>query len=388
MYQQLSFIDSGKPEPRLPMGYQPVVPEHFHPERIYLSKGSLSSNDRKRFVERICRCFGDAEVIERLDTAHNKIDLGEPDPLARHRKGKRTLVFGELGDSVRFSSEEQNTCPNYWHFSPYSFCPYGCKYCYLAGTPGVWFSPTVKIYVNLPEIIQKIDATANRLAEPTAFYLGKLQDGLALDPLTAYSTVLAPFFARHRYARQIILTKSADVGRLLDLDHGGHTILSWSINPPEVVRRSEENVPSVDDRLNAMQRCAEHEYPVRAVMMPMIPVEDWEDIYADFVRRLLGAVRLERLTLGGICSYRNASHLMERKWGKANDVSNLTRSQSTSSDGRLRYKGDVRARMYGHVIRIAREIRPDLELALCLEEHHVWQAVGLTDCMGRCNCVL
>ncbi len=110
-----------------------------------------------------------------------------------------------------------------------------------------------------------------------------------------------------------------------------------------------------------------------------------EDIYADFVRRLLVAVRLERLTLGGICSYRNASHLMERKWGKANDVSDLTRSQSTSPDGRLRYEHGIRARMYSHVIRIAREIRPDLELALCLEEYHLWQTVGLTDCMGRCT---
>ncbi len=78
MYQQLSLIDSGKSEPRLPVDYQPVVPEHFEPERIYLSKGSLSSEDRKRFVERICRCLGDAEVIERLDRPHNKIDLGEP----------------------------------------------------------------------------------------------------------------------------------------------------------------------------------------------------------------------------------------------------------------------------------------------------------------------
>ena len=40
---------------------------------------------------------------------------------------------------------------------------------------------------------------------------------MALDPLTAYSTVFVPFFAAHPFARQVILTKSADVGWLLPL---------------------------------------------------------------------------------------------------------------------------------------------------------------------------
>ncbi len=92
------------------------------------------------------RVYPEAKVMECLDTPHNRIDLSENDNLALHRRGKQTLVFGELKNAVRFSEEEGNACPNYWHFSPYGFCPYGCKYCYLAGTQGVKFSPTVKIY--------------------------------------------------------------------------------------------------------------------------------------------------------------------------------------------------------------------------------------------------
>jgi len=36
----------------------------------------------------------------------------------------------------------------------------------------------------------------------------------------------------------------------------------------------------------------------------------------------------------------------------------------------------------------AREVRPDLELALCLEEPSVWRALDLHRRLGRCNCVL
>ena len=272
-------------------------------------------------MERICHLYPEAEVKECLDIPHNRIELNETDTLALHRAGKRTLVFGELKTAVRFSEEEGNTCPNYWHFSPYGFCPYGCKYCYLAGTQGVKFSPTVKIYVNLPEILEEIDRIALRLREPTAFYLGKLQDALALDPLTAYSTVLVPFFAEHPYARLTLLTKSTNIDRLLELEHRGHTILSWSVNPPEVCNIFEENVPSVEERLEAMRRVVSSGYPVRAVMMPIIPIEGWQGIYTTFTERLVKTVPLQRLTLGGVCIYKGARNLMERKMGLDNAIS-------------------------------------------------------------------
>ncbi len=372
----------------LPMRYDPSPPEHFDVETIILSKGSLDTPERESFVRRICDAYPNAEIVEHLDTPHNRIDLGETDLLHLYEKGKRTLLFGELKTAVRFSEEKGNTCSNYWHFSVYGYCPYMCKYCYLAGTPGVRFSPTVKIYVNLGEILSEIDRKANGLQEPVAFYLGKLQDGLALDPLTAYSTKLVPFFAGHRYARQIILTKSASVERLLDLEHGGHTILSWSLNPPEICRRYEQNVPSVEARIRAMRLCAERGYPVRAVIMPVIPHGDWETLYAHFVSDLLSRVRLERLTLGGICIYPNALTLLERRLGKDNIISSSLKGRRPLGDGRARYAAEMRARFYGHIIDTARNIRPDLTIGLCLEEPMVWEMVENADGYGRCNCVL
>ena len=372
----------------LPAAHVPSAPQHFDVETIILSKGSLDTPERESFVRGICDVYPKAEIVELLDTPHNRIDLGETDLLNLYERGKKTLLFGELKSAVRFSEEKGNTCANYWHFSVYGFCPYVCKYCYLAGTPGVRFSPTVKIYVNLADILSEIDRRANLLQRPTAFYLGKLQDGLALDPLTAYSTKLVPFFAEHAYARQIILTKSASVERLLDLEHGGHTIMSWSLNPPEVCEYYEENVPSVEARIDAMRRCAEEGYPVRAVIMPIIPHGDWEAIYADFLRDLLRRVPLQRLTLGGICIYPNALTLLERRLGKDNIVSGNLAGRRRSGDGRARYTPEFRARLYQLIIDVARAIRLDLTIALCLEEPVVWKMVKNADGYGRCNCVL
>jgi spore photoproduct lyase len=373
----------------LPRGYEPVRPAYFEVARIYLARGSVAIPERKRFVERICDLYPEARVEERLNLPHNRLGLGEQDALALHRAGKQTLVFGELQTAVRFSEEEGNACPNYWHFSPYGFCPYGCRYCYLAGTPGVKFSPTVKIYVNLPEMLLEIDRIAQRQQGSTAFYLGKLQDALALDPLTAYSTVLVPFFAEHPWARLTLLTKSAYIDRLLDLKHRGHSILSWSVNPPEVSAMFEENVPGMDERLEAMRRVAERGYPVRAIMMPIIPIDGWQDIYRRFTKHLLEAVPIRRLTLGGICIYRSARDLMERKMGMRNTISErIDRASPIAGDGRARYPRSLRHEVYSLIIESARRLRPDLEIALCLEEQALWESTGLVANMGRCNCRL
>lgn len=224
---------------------------------------------------------------------------------------------------------------------------------------------------------------------PTAFYLGKLQDSLALDPLTAYSTVLVPFFAKHPWARLTLLTRSAYVDRLLDLDHGGHSILSWSVHAPKVSAAFEENVPSIDERLEAMRRVAERGYPVRAIMMPIIPIDGWQDAYSAFTKRLLECVPIQRLTLGGICIYRSARDLMERKVGTRNLVSErIDRASPTAGDGRARYPRSLRHEVYSLIIATARCLRPDLEIALCLEEEALWESAGLRGSMGRCNCRL
>lgn len=166
-------------------------------------------------------------------------------------------------------------------------------------------------------------------------------------------------------------------------------MLSWSVNPPEVSRLFEENVPDIEGRLQAMRRVAEQGYPVRAVMMPIILVEGWQDMYAGFTRDLLEAVPLQRLTLGGVCIYRGARKLMERKMGTGNAISSqIDDSCQEMGDGRARYPRALRLQAYKLIIDVARRLRPDLELALCLEEAPAWNGIGLQERMGKCNCVL
>ncbi len=370
------------------LNYPPKRAPHFNPDTIVLTKGSCQTAQLRDFVRSICNLYPQAQVIERLDISHNRFELGSSELLELHYKGKKTLLFGVHKSALRFSNEDGNTCPNYWHFSPYGFCPYDCQYCYLAGTPGVKFSPTVKIFVNIDEILDQIARIASKLSEPTAFYLGKLQDGLALDSLTGYSRIMVPFFARQKYAKLMLLTKCGDIENLLDLQHNGHTILSWSLNPLEISEMFESNVPSIPERIAAMQKCADAGYPLRAVIMPIIPiVEGWQNIYVRFLENLLESVPLDRITLGQICSYSGALQLTERKLGRENPISRML-EKDKSKDGRIRFPIKARIEVYRHLIDTIRKLQPKLQIGLCMEETDTFKALDIENSIGCCNCVL
>ena len=367
--------------------YVPRRVAFFEPSRIVLTRGWNRTIFGRHLVERILALYPNISPEDRSDVAHPKVPIDGQTPFEQHVAGKQTLVIGEHQSAVRLSNEEGIVCPNYWHFSLYGFCPYGCTYCYLAGTPAVKFSPSIKIFVNIDEVLAEIDKNARKIARPTAFYHGKLQDGLALDPLTGYSRRLVPFFAKHEFARQILLTKSADVDNLLDLDHGGHTILSWTLHPPEISVRFEPNTPSIAERLRAMKQCAAVGYPIRAVLMPLLPVDGWIDLYADFLRQVLEEIPLRRLTIGAICSYQGAHRLMNYKLGQKNMIA-AQMQRTTAEDGRMRYPEELREKGYRHLIRTAKRVRSDLEIGLCLETCGMFEALDVQDTVGRCNCVL
>jgi len=367
--------------------YTPRKVACFSPKRIILAKGWNANETRQQLVQKICRLYPGVDVEGCSETSHNRVTVQGENALGQHQAGKQTLVFSEHKSSVRFSDEEGNTCPNYWHFSLYGFCPYGCTYCYLAGTPGVRFSPTVKIFLNVDEVTAKIRSIADAANDPMPFYHGKLQDGLALDPLTGYSRRLVPFFAAHPTTRQVILTKSTDVENLLDLEHGEHTILSWTINLPDLVATYEPNTPPMSERIQAMKRCVKAGYPVRAVLMPLIPVEDWIDRYAAFLRHVVEQVPLKRLTIGAICSYPAATEPMNHKLGHDNPIT-INMERRKTADGRTRYAAALREQAYRHLIQTVKKTVPNLEIGLCLETHEMFETLEMQDSLGRCNCVL
>ncbi len=366
--------------------YQASGEGGFCPERIILTRGALATPARRAFAARLLALFPHAERIEALDRTH--MELGGLLPqgdAARREAGRHTLVLGTIASPLRRSREKGIVCPNYLHFSPTAYCSYGCAYCYLAGSCSTVVAPAAKIFVNLEDVLAAIARKARRLAAPTSFYVGKLQDALALDPLTGFSRVLIPFFAAQPLARLVMLTKSDCVDNLLALDHRGHSVVSWSVNPQAVCAEFEGGAPPLARRLEAARRCREAGYPIRFIIMPILPIAEWRMHYAELVEAIFAATRPQRMTLGGICSYGTAMRLTAGALGRDNVIARNI-SPKPSPDGRRRFPRELRAELYRHVISEIRRRDPALPIALCLEEAKLWHACGLDPTHPTCNC--
>lgn len=60
-----------------------------------------------------------------------------------------------------------------------------------------------------------------------------------------------------------------------------------------------------------MRKCTDVGYRLRAVIMPIVPIEGWQNIHTHFLETLLVNILLDRITLGQICSYSGALQLQE-----------------------------------------------------------------------------
>jgi hypothetical protein len=69
-------------------------------------------------------------------------------------------------------------------------------------------------------------------------------------------------------------------------------------------------------------------------------------------------------------------------------LATTVRGQHDVSDGRIRFPKTLREEVYRHLIATIHRNAPDVEIALCLEDRAMFDALGLQKGAGRCNCVL
>lgn len=350
MVSQLTLFPNVNFEYSLPMPEKRWLPKCINFGEVVLAKGSVSTRARESFVGSVCEALPGARVQERLDVPHNRIMFDEQDRSKRNDQGKRVLVFGELGlkNAVQRNRHKNGMNPYGRYFSVYGGCPHSCSYCYLNESRGTSFSPTVKVFVNLAEIVSEVDRQAREAKQQTPFYLGKFHDGLALDSLTAYSTVLIPFFAEHPYALQVIQTKSANVERLLTLPHKGRTAVSWTLSPPSIAARYETGGPPIEERIDAMARCHKAGYPILVNVAPIIPEVGWQEMYRELVEELLSKVPVQRLYLGGICLKEDGLLCLEQQIGRNNAVS--AHVVHSRQNGMMCYPDGLLRPLFRHVI--------------------------------------
>ena len=175
--------------------------------------------------------------------------------------------------------------------NPYQGCEHGCVYCYARPThsyldlsPGLDFET---------RIFYKTNAATQLLAtwEKPGYQCSPITIGANTDPYQpaekslAITRQLLELFLEHRHPVTLI-TKSHLIERDLDLleELARHKLCSVAISVPtiddELKRIMEPRVPSATARLAAIRKLADRGVPTSALMAPIIPAINDDEIEA------------------------------------------------------------------------------------------------------------
>jgi DNA repair photolyase len=145
--------------------------------------------------------------------------------------------------------------------------------------------------------------------------------------------------------------------------------------------------PHIDERLAASELGEEMGFEVRWRVDPVVPVEGWQDAYAQFfdhaARR---GHRPQRITLGTYREMGKSLSTMSRKWGLPPVEWELPELSIDGSHYHLssRLRADIYEFMKGAIASAWLGTGHQPIVALCKESRTMRQAVGLLH--DRCNC--
>lgn len=251
-------------------------------------------------------------------------------------------------------------------------CLYDCHYCYLQNFMNL---PLMTLFGNLDEMFAELDRKIAGKGMHFRVGTGEYTDSLALDPITGMSSILVEHFARIPNATLELKTKSSYVQELLGLDHRGHTVLSWSLNPQCIIDEVEIGTASLEERMQAAERAVQAGYRVAFHLDPMVHHEGWELNYHRLLDDLLTRIPANRIAWISLGTFRYSpgqKEVMQRRF--ADD--RLTREEMVQgSDGKLRYFKTIRESMYASIRKKIHEHDPRLFLYLCMETRRMWQGV-------------
>ena len=254
-------------------------------------------------------------------------------------------------------------------------CPFSCTYCFLQN------------YLNeeTPQVVSDTRALIEEVKEAIReqpwrlFRIGtwELGDSLAFPESDRQAVELIEAFSEIPEAMLELKTKSSRVEHLLCLEHKGKTVVSWSLNPEDVVKKEELYTATLSERLDAMQKVQNAGYLIGLHFDPMIHYPDWQKGYKQLIRQIFSFLRPEQIAWISVGSLRFNPE-MKRLIERNHPQTRITLSEMVSADdNKTRYVKPLRLQMYKLLYdELKRHLRGEpVMVYLCMERWDVWERV-------------
>lgn len=253
-------------------------------------------------------------------------------------------------------------------------CAFECAYCYLQGYVN---APGIQLPGNLDEILEEF----SRYYQPgMRLGTGQFTDSLIFDHWTGFSRKIIETMRNYPDAEFEFKTKSSCIENILAAVPSQNIVVSWSLNPQNIIDSVEFLTASLSERLSAAARCAKHGYRVGFHFDPIIFYEGWEKDYSKVLENLFSCVSPESIawiSLGCLRMTVKMRQVMEQRFPES---SLLFSEQLIGFDGKLRYPRRLRVRAYELMRDKIRSLGgPDVCVYLCMEDDQMNTQLKIPD---------
>ena len=188
-----------------------------------------------------------------------------------------------------------------YYFSHLLNCPYDCRYCFLQG---MYPSANWVLFVNFEEFMEEIKETVtSHQGESCIFFSGYDGDSLAMDGSSGFLPAFLSFFSEIPEATLELRTKSTQIRGLLATPAMENVVVAYSLMPDSVAKRVEHKAPSIQKRLEAIEKLVEAGWPIGVRLDPLIQSLSFQEDYReliDMLKRIIPEQQLHSVSIGAL----------------------------------------------------------------------------------------
>lgn len=290
-------------------------------------------------------------------------------------KGKCYLwITIQKGEMVKKcpATEYPYLCCQYRVINQITQCPMNCTYCILQGYLSL---PVISLYVNLKDVFQSINVLLQ--SQPDRFFrfgTGELGDSLALDELTELSSDYIQFFKDKKNCIIEFKTKTNFITHLLKFPLR-NAMVSWSLNPQNIIDEEETGTAGLEERLLAAKECQEAGFMLGFHFDPVLYFDGWEKLYYGVIQRMFEVVdgsRIGWISIGSLRYPPKVKAIIEERFPATKII---YEEMIRGLDGKERYTRPIRIELYKKIVGWLREKYSDLFIYFCMESPDVWDRV-------------
>lgn len=262
-------------------------------------------------------------------------------------------------------------CCNYFVLNLGLQCDMNCSYCYLQSYIN---SPVMNIFTNIEDAINELrELESDKKLNAIRVGTGEVIDSLSLDPITLYSRDLIELFKEFPNWKLEFKTKTNNVDQFLNLGPAPNTVVSWSVNPQNIIDSEEHGTATLNQRLEAAKKCLDHGFGIAFHIDPMIWHPEWQESYSLLVDKILlqfSPNDVPIISVGTLRFQPSQKNLMRERFGMKSMVTQA--EVFPSHDGKLRYDANIRMKMYDFVVQRFKENNKKWNIFFCMESPETW----------------